>query len=892
MNHKLQQALRRFIVLSAVGESLIHLVMVAGAAALALAVYVMLDYFLALPRWALVVIDAAALLFLAVNVFASLGRIWLAPRRKAAAQALDAAAGNHRQELLAALEFERELRHAPDGLGAFLRKEAVARAVASLDKVKMSAAFPAAALNRALRRGAVLLALAGAAMAVNPAATRVILSRIFAPSQDIPPYSPLVFTVSPDAPKVVYGDTLELSTRISGGEIDAPVWLLTRDDAGTFRGACFRESDGSFSRRIEKVTTALQFRFQTGKARTTWRQVELLTRPKITLAKLTVQPPAYSRLGPSVFFAGTEDLLALKGSKVQMTISSNRPLAGGKLAISAKNGGGTELLDARLAGPDAVVFEWTVRGPATLRATIRDVRGANCDEPLTLVQRIRPDAPPEVAMPSPGLFTMATPEAKVPFAVTASDDLGLRSVELVSALTGYHDRPRPLGPSQFTKDFDHSFVLDLGKLGVRPGETLEFYAEAADFNPDLGGITATEPARVKIISPQDYAKMLRARLRVEDVLRRYEEVAQARQQLLDTLDSALREPSPEALQQVKDANERLRGKLEAIAKDFPVYKMEEQQRQRINDMFLKTVANDANLAKMKPGDPDLSKRLRTMRDYMSKDQRGVEQMARSAAALRQAAGVMRLTATFADLIRRQGNLARRLKKLAESRGLDSAPLQRLGEEERAIHDEFVKTRQELERQAAALPESLVDLKESAMDFAKKADELGIAGLLDSAARAAGDGDTAKAWNDAALAHERMLQLKSKCKLSGMMGDKLCFKLSDNEDMTAAEMLEAILSQQGGGGAGEGDEDGYSAGANTPLNVPLFGPGHSGSGEGDEAKTGAKDGKGKSRGAHGAIGGDAKETLKPDAPATTPTDKLDLDEVPEKYRDAVKRYFNE
>ena len=466
-------------------------------------------------------------------------------------------------------------------------------------------------------------------------------------------------------------------------------------------------------------------------------------------------------------------------------------------------------------------------------------------------------------------------------------------MELVSALPGYHDRTRPLGPAQFSKDFDHSSVLDLGKLGVRPGETLEFYVEAADFNPDMGGVAATDPARVKIIATEDYAKMLRARLQVEKVLRRYEDVAQARQQLLDTLDSALREPRPEALQQVKDANERLRGKLEAIAKDFPVYKMEEQQRQLINDMFLKTVANDANLAKMKPGAADLSKRLQTMRDYMSTDQRGVEQMARSAATLRQAAGVMRLTATFADLIRRQGNVARRMKKLAESRNLDGPLLQSLGEEERGIHDKFVKARQELERQAAALPESLADLKGSALAFAQKADGLGVVGLLDSAARAAGERDAPKAWNDAALAYERMLQLKSKCKLGGMMGNKLCFKLSESEDMTAGEMLEAILAQMNGvGGSGEGDGDGYSAGGHTPLNVPLFGPQHSGAGEGDEAKSGSKDGKGKARDVHGALGKDAKETLKPDSPATTPTDKLDLDEVPEKYRDAVKRYFNE
>ena len=111
------------------------------------------------------------------------------------------------------------------------------------------------------------------------------------------------------------------------------------------------------------------------------------------------------------------------------------------------------------------------------------------------------------------------------------------------------------------------------------------------------------------------------------------------------------------------------------------------------------------------------------------------------------------------------------------------------------------------------------------------------------------------------------------------------------DMTASEMLEAILSQTNGvGGSGEGDADGYGAGGHTPLNVPLFGPGHSGAGEGDEAKAGAQDGAGKARGVHGAIGRDAKEVLRPGSPATTPTDKLDLDEVPEKYRDAVKRYF--
>jgi hypothetical protein len=156
---------------------------------------------------------------------------------------------------------------------------------------------------------------------------------------------------------------------------------------------------------------------------------------------------------------------------------------------------------------------------------------------------------------------------------------------------------------------------------------------------------------------------------------------------------------------------------------------------------------------------------------------------------------------------------------------------------------------------------------------------------------------------ATLALEKLRELmSSECGggFGGMCEGKLRFKVSEELNKTLQQMLEAICQRLGGGGqegqagtAGGGIggdiNDGYRTGGYSPLNIPALGPARTsfpGPGEGGRGQSG----KGGSGGGHGEAKTTGTETMDPVPEGKPRGASLPIEQVPGKYRDAVKKYF--
>ena len=88
-----------------------------------------------------------------------------------------------------------------------------------------------------------------------------------------------------------------------------------------------------------------------------------------------------------------------------------------------------------------------------------------------------------------------------PRAVTASQRISDRpthlSIESVRTVVGFRARTSALGLALPEKRQDFSRHLNLGQLGVVPGQVLELYFEARDFNPDRTGIGGSDIVRIE-----------------------------------------------------------------------------------------------------------------------------------------------------------------------------------------------------------------------------------------------------------------------------------------------------------------------------------------------------------------------------------------------------------
>ncbi|MBA2664587.1 MAG: DUF4175 family protein [Bradymonadaceae bacterium] len=124
--------------------------------------------------------------------------------------------------------------------------------------------------------------------------------------------------------------------------------------------------------------------------------------------------------------------------------------------------------------------------------------------------RVVPDEAPGVSIAQPaGRELEVRADDVIEFNFSVSDDFGIASVERVFHFAGGEqdlkrqaiDLPQL---TNFPRNVDGSFVLDLGPLGLQPKDTLVVYIEAKDNNKITGpGIGQSEPITLYVASPED-----------------------------------------------------------------------------------------------------------------------------------------------------------------------------------------------------------------------------------------------------------------------------------------------------------------------------------------------------------------------------------------------------
>lgn len=882
----------------------------------------LLDFFLALDTPVRGGLNAILLAGLAVFVVGRWVRAAALTPRDMAARA-DRLLGDRRHTVLSAHELEEWLDRpsSPEPeLKAFLTARAIGRAAEEAARLRRRDVLPRAELRRAGRRLLTCAVVVALSLLVNREAARVILARLFLPGRDVPPYSRYTFRVTPEQPVVLYGHDLAVQAEIGGRELGGEVGFLTRAGGRVHRAACFQDSATRFAQRLEGVIEPVEFCFTVGRARSRWHAVDVRLEPRIAAAEVQVVPPAYSGLPARRFFLGSEDLAGLKGSRVELTLTSNRPLLDGRLLLRPGNGDATvPAIPGEKTGEHSVRFAWTLDAPASAEITIRDVRGTPNETPFIVAQRVVPDEPPAVTLNSPPPFSLATPGIVVPVEGRADDDLGLRRVDLARALVGYRDRLREVGPNEPGARFEYTGELELPKLGVEAGQVLEIYIEALDSNPSLAGLSASEVARVQIISEEEYALMLRVQESAGEFAARYELLQKEFKELqedLKALSEELGRAEPDA-EAVERAREKARRSAEQaaklfddIAKDFPAYDMEKRLQEAAAGMSEKMKQAGEMLAESRAPHEGLKEKVdRFLEDYAAGGER-LEQEARDAEEVALLAEIMESAARYARLMNEQEALVRRFARFEGAfRREDLRLLPDLERRQSDIREELTELLETIDRQAAQLKVDYSRLTTDMEEFVEKAGSLLIVPTMASAEQEAREEDGAGAHRQAQLALEKMQELagpdSGSC-FGGMCRGELRFDVRQQMRSTIEQMMAAITMKicsgagdlpgegRGGGPAGFGlygggdRSDGYWMGGQSPLNLRVYGPERRAFRSAPAGGTGL--GRGQDPGGH-RIGDGATDRMAAPAAGPVAADSMPLENVPESYREAVKKYFS-
>jgi len=803
-----------------------------------------------------------------------------------------------RRSLLSAYEMVQS------GSTDFLHGKSVADAQLGFWELPADKCRPRKALRAAMVAGGVICGALLLLTLLKPQAVPTLLARLMAPFADIPPYSPLVFKVHPENPDVIYGGDLEVEVSIDGAAVNGPVRVLTRYEGEIEESECFRGNDNFFSQKLEKVVRPVEFCFAAGNARSKWHPVRLLLEPRFALTRLTVTAPAYAREPVREIVLGREDIKVLQGSMGSLTITSNRPLAGGELKIKPLSQSGEEkTVSGQTTGLHTVRFEWPMLESATLQVQIRDVQGTPAPAPLEIKQIVLPDGAPRLAITEPGAHSLATPKTLVPVVGSAQDDFGIRRVDFVRTLQGYRERPEELPVPKGDRKYEFQSKLDLAALGVSPGEVIEIYLEGRDDNPTLTGIQTSDVARIEIITEEDYAEMLRNQITLDELLARFQKIQEQLAKIREAMAEAreAKENKEDALRQAVEKAQKAAEHLQQLSKDFPAFDAEQQMETTLAESATRAQNAVDQMAKLQPSQGNLDAQLDAIAKQFDQDQAPLEEMLANDEELETVGRVMEQASEFMQLVEQQRQLANWIDRMAQQNPADSEALDSAARLQEQLRDIAEKMPGQIREAAERIPDGsdYEKLKADAREFASRLEESGAQKSMQNAEVSAKNTNAPGATQAAQKAHEQLADLLPKDdenEFGGLCKGK-CPKLFPGNKMakTLSQCLGAMMNRgkTGGLGAGGPSDDGYATQGYSPLQLPVFGPqrtrmtppptrpsvtslGSLREGSSSAPQLNELD----------------QESISKPAEEATGAASISLQQIPEKYRSAVRKYFSQ
>ncbi|MFW6124501.1 MAG: hypothetical protein ACOC46_00015, partial [Pirellulales bacterium] len=483
-------------------------------------------------------------------------------------------AGNLGGQVLTGLELERrvaDLAGDPRSrLSAGLASLAVDRASAAAGAVRAAEAIPARPLRRA---GAVLLSLAGvvALLAVClPGLARTQLDRFLRPGADVPPFSPLVLRVEPGDAQVLYGNPLEVHAELTGGAADQVELVLTRPGDDEQVLSMFPETKGRWRTVVAAVTDTATYHVRAHRARSPRYRIDVVTVPRIEEVRVRVAPPAYTGQEAYEGPVPKDGVAALPGAEARVWVRSNRPLSGGTLAVEldAPDAGAHETPMQPVApGAHEVVGQFAVAGDGKLVAGVVDQAGQPSRDTFTATITQLKDQRPLIRILQPPLQSLATPDAALPVTLSAEDDYGISRVQLFRSLNDSRSLPTdtPLdAPSP--RRVEPRVDLPLAAYDLRPGDTIKLFGRVEDNDPAGPKGAESTVASVRIISQEEFERLVRMREGLDALLSKYREARRRMEGIQEELEQLLHacqeEPADAPVgQDTRRDIERLRDRL-------------------------------------------------------------------------------------------------------------------------------------------------------------------------------------------------------------------------------------------------------------------------------------------------------------------------------------------
>ena len=233
------------------------------------------------------------------------------------------------------------------------------------------------------------------------------------------------FVVEPGSRELVKGETVPVLVRVLGetpGEIT--IAFRRRGDL-YYEERILRADDSSrFRHQFASVTETMEYYVHARGVRGDDYTLTVMDRPLIRTLRLTVFPPAYSRLPERQQDDNAGDVAALRGARIRFDIESNKALSAGQISLSD-----SAVLPLAVTGKSAH-GTLVLMKERSYHIDLRDSAGTGSVDPVEYSLTIIPDAFPTVTLLAPAEDLDLTDTTAVDLLAKIADDYGFSSMRL------------------------------------------------------------------------------------------------------------------------------------------------------------------------------------------------------------------------------------------------------------------------------------------------------------------------------------------------------------------------------------------------------------------------------------------------------------------------------
>lgn len=673
------------------------------------------------------------------------------------------------------------------------------------------------------------------------------LVRFLDPRGDHPPYSLTRLWIEEpggDKTSVLYGANFMVKVRWAGH--DPKELMLSAFDPlhpeSVTTVPMMPQEPGLFAQQIENVRTDLVLRAHTpgGWSTSHERRLSVVLTPQFERAVITITPPEYTGLREKSATFTFKGATALKGSRVRVTLESNRPLQDGHIKLTTASG---KVQDIELPVADAVTKPREVTGSfiaedsGRMIFAMKDVAGIPSDEERSSAFTVTHDLPPTVSIPQPPRDGYLVEGFPMTGRSTAADDYGLKTVRV--HVMRFDDALKPVERNYKKITLNDTVELPLTELFTPPlkaGEQISFFAEAIDTHPTPPHVARSEIRRLAVISKLEYNDFLRTEHTIADLEKKYDDLFDGLRQLLEqqkqladeaaTLDDKLAEnPDDKTLQEQRDKQKQQQAKLNAelnksademeeFVTDTPLYDVEKDFADMLKEQARQVRESVAkNEQDMKQGDPKkMSDAAKEHHERMAGQQKQTEeQIEKAIADASEMQEMMDDFNSFAALHEAQELLTQQAGAYRDKRQLDDndkVALQSLGATQREIRDELRDLQQKLEADAKKHAEKYPKASASCQKLADAMGELRMEQLAAAATGKMVQGDSQGGYFGADRLRAAMASLIGQCnggkgESSSELDRQLALSQCKKPGATGKQMLMSRKFGKGRGMSGRG-----------------------------------------------------------------------------------------